>query len=116
MSEPKPRDYRVHGKESYAAHRSEFRRDRDSIFYCSFFRRLAGVTQVVHVAEGHIFHNRLVHSLKVAQIGQSIADLLIDRNKRNKDVINDVGGIDADVVQTILIRLALVKPGSCLGL
>jgi dGTP triphosphohydrolase len=64
-----PRDRRLHKANPHVGHRTPFRRDRDSIFYCNFFRRLAGVTQVVHVAEGHIFHNRLVHSLKVAQIG-----------------------------------------------
>lgn len=92
------RGARLHKGKSFAAHRSEFRRDRDSIFYSSFFRRLAGVTQVVHAAEGHIFHSRLVHSLKVAQIGQSIVDVLVRR--ANKKIINAVGGVDVDVVQT----------------
>jgi dGTPase len=102
------RDARLHARESFAAHRSEFRRDRDSIFYSNFFRRLAGVTQVVHVAEGHVFHNRLVHSLKVAQLGQSIVDVLIQR--ANENIINAVGGVDVDVVQTACLAHDLGHP------
>jgi dGTPase len=107
------RDARFHPAESHAAHRSEFRRDRDSIFYSNFFRRLAGVTQVVHVAEGHIFHNRLIHSLKVAQIGQSIVDVVRcpKRTSKNiKDIINAVGGVEVDVVQTACLAHDLGHP------
>jgi dGTPase len=102
------REDRLHSADSGKAHRTDFRRDRDSIFYSNFFRRLAGVTQVVHVAEGHVFHNRLVHSLKVAQIGQSLADILISKTKR--DIIKDVGGVDVDVVQTACLAHDLGHP------
>lgn len=57
--------------------RSAFQRDRDRILYSSAFRRLAGVTQVVGASEGFIFHNRLTHSLKVAQLARRIAEKLI---------------------------------------
>lgn len=53
--------------------RTPFEVDRDRILYCSAFRRLAGVTQVVTSLEGHLFHNRLTHSMKAAQIGRRIA-------------------------------------------
>lgn len=73
------RDARFH--EAPAANeterRSAFQRDRDRILYSSAFRRLAGVTQVVGASEGFIFHNRLTHSLKVAQLGRRIAEKLI---------------------------------------
>lgn len=51
-------------------------RDRDRVLYCSAFRRLQGVTQVVAADEGTVFHNRLLHSLKVAQIARRIAERL----------------------------------------
>lgn len=48
-------------------------RDRDRLLYSYEFRRLGAVTQVVSVAETELFHNRLTHSLKVAQVGRRIA-------------------------------------------
>jgi dGTPase len=48
--------------------RQVFQIDRDRIIYSVAFRRLAQVTQVVSVNEGSLFHNRLTHSLKVAQV------------------------------------------------
>lgn len=59
------RDYRSPGKH-----------DRDRIFYCSAFSRLAYVTQVTAPESGHTFHNRLSHSLKVAQVGRRNAERL----------------------------------------
>lgn len=54
--------------------RSQSQRDRDRILYTLAFRRLAGVTQVVSATEGHIFHNRLTHTLEVAQIARRLAE------------------------------------------
>jgi dGTPase len=76
--------------------------------YSAAFRRLAGVTQVVHVAEGHIFHNRLVHSIKVAQIGRAIAEFLVKETK--PDVLEAVGGIDIDVVEAACLAHDLGHP------
>src|ERR1700729_4365812 len=56
--------------------RLAFQRDRDRILYTTSFRRLARVTQVVSSDEGHVFHNRLTHSLQVAQVGRRIAEKL----------------------------------------
>jgi dGTPase len=56
--------------------RSDFRRDRDIILYTSAFKRLSGVTQVVSPETGHAFHNRLTHTLQVAQVGRSLAEKL----------------------------------------
>jgi dGTP triphosphohydrolase len=50
--------------------------DHDRIIYSSAFRRLAQVGQVVSSSEGHVFHNRLTHSLKVAQIARRLAERL----------------------------------------
>src|SRR5262249_590706 len=57
--------------------REPAQKDRDRILYTSAVRRLAGVTQVVSPQEGHIFHNRLTHSLEVAQIARRLPDPLV---------------------------------------
>ena len=59
--------------------RSEARRDRDRIIYSIEFQRLVGVTQVVSPTERFPVHNRLTHSLKVSQVGRSIAEQLLYR-------------------------------------
>lgn len=56
--------------------RNPFQRDRDRIIYSSAYRRLAGVTQVVAAQEGHVFHNRLTHTIKVAQVARRLAEKL----------------------------------------
>lgn len=57
--------------------RTAFQRDYDRILYTSDFRRLGTVTQVVHADEPRLFHNRLTHSLKVAQVARRAAEYLI---------------------------------------
>lgn len=61
--------------------RSDYRQraqvDRDRILYSRAFARLAEVTQVVSADSGYLFHNRLTHSLKVAQIARRLAEKLI---------------------------------------
>lgn len=69
-------------------HRNAFERDRDRVLYSSAFRRLEGVTQVVGAGQGTIFHNRLIHSIKVAQIGRSLAQRLIGRCPQLKPRVN----------------------------
>ena len=54
--------------------RSPFAKDRDRLIYSSAFHRLAGKSQVVASTEVGPFHNRLIHSLKVAQLGRRIAE------------------------------------------
>ncbi|MDQ1027617.1 dGTPase [Streptomyces umbrinus] len=80
--------------------RSPFERDRDRILYSSSFRRLAGVTQVAAVREHHLLHNRLTHSLKVAQVGRRMAQRLC---KDNPEFADDVPGGKAgfsDIVES----------------
>src|SRR3954451_7105097 len=56
---------------------SPFRVDRDRIAASPFFARLAGVTQVVSPnGAGLLLHNRLTHSLQVAQVARAIAEHL----------------------------------------
>lgn len=59
--------------------RTEAQRDRDRILYSSAFRRLGGVTQVVSAEEAELYHSRLTHSLKVAQLARRIAEDLLRR-------------------------------------
>lgn len=57
--------------------RSPFERDIDRIKYAREFRRLKNVTQVARADEAYLFHDRLSHSLKVAQVGRRLAELLL---------------------------------------
>jgi dGTPase len=61
-------------------HRSPAQHDRDRIVYSSLFRRLAGVTQVVSPDHGHVFHNRLTHTIKVAQLARRLAERVLTRH------------------------------------
>ena len=77
--------------------RGPFQRDRDRVLYSPEFRRLTGVTQVASAGEGDVFHNRLTHSLKVAQVGRRLAERL---SKDYPDEVEAWGGLDPDVVET----------------
>lgn len=101
------RSDRHHTKAPDDDQRGPFEIDRDRILYCLAFRRLAGVTQVVHAAEGHVFHNRLTHSLKVAQVGRRLAEHI---NRDQKDAVAELGGVSADVVETACLAHDLGHP------
>jgi dGTPase len=86
--------------------RSPFERDRDRILYCSAFRRLAGVTQIVRANEADVFHNRLTHSLKVAQVGRRIAERLLADQPDEAMAL----GVDPDVVEAACLGHDLGHP------
>jgi dGTPase len=93
-------------KPASADSRSEARRDRDRIIYSIEFQRLVGVTQVVSPTERFPVHNRLTHSLKVAQVGRSIAEQLLYRYR-------DIGiarHLDPDVVDAACLAHDLGHP------
>lgn len=77
--------------------RNAGQRDRDRILYSSAFKRLGGVTQVVSATEGTIFHNRLTHSLKVAQLGRRLAEHLLTFADQ-RETAEAWGGLDPEVV------------------
>lgn len=85
--------------------RSPAQRDRDRILYSSSFRRLAEVTQVVAADSGYVFHNRLTHSLQVAQVGRRLAEKLA---LRYSELATDV--IDPDVVEAACLAHDLGHP------
>lgn len=74
--------------------RRESERDRDRITYAASFRRLSGVTQII-TPPGYApaLHTRLTHSLKVAQIARSIANVLAV-DSRHDEIIKKFGGLD----------------------
>jgi dGTPase len=84
--------------------RSEAERDRDRILYSSAFQRLVGITQVASPETGASFHNRLTHSIKVAQVGRRLAQALKARNAEMGRPSRVVADLDEDAVEA-----------SCLG-
>lgn len=72
-------------------------RDCDRILYCSAFRRLEGVTQVVGAHEGSVFHNRLTHSHRVSQVARRLAQKLVRQYPAK--VLSEIGGVDPDVAE-----------------
>lgn len=90
------RQFEDQGKSSSRGYRSRAQRDRDRVLYCSAFQRLAYVTQVTAPEAGHTFHNRLSHSLKVAQVGRRNAERL----KRLAEA-GQVNGAAAELVKMI---------------
>src|SRR4029078_9458444 len=87
----------------------EFSRDYDRILYSTAFRRLGGVTQVVSASETPLFHNRLTHSLKTAQVGARSANELLARGGK-KDALPRGGGIDPRVVRAACMAHDLGHP------
>ncbi|MEJ7567720.1 MAG: dGTP triphosphohydrolase [Gaiellaceae bacterium] len=74
----------LHERGRWNDERDEFARDRDRILYSSAFRRLAGKTQVAAAGEFGLYHNRLTHSLKVAQLGRRLAERLRDQSEASR--------------------------------
>ena len=103
-----PRNRRRHSKPSVqdGDSRGPAQKDRDRIIYTSAFRRLAEVTQVASPSDAHVFHNRLTHSLQVAQVGRSLAERLRQKPK----VCEDVGGIDPNTVEAACLAHDLGHP------
>ena len=87
--------------------RTPAQKDRDRVLYTSAFRRLAQVTQVVGADTGHVFHNRLTHSLQVAQVGRRLAERLILLHGAE---LRESTGLDPDVVEAACLAHDLGHP------
>jgi len=89
--------------------RTDGQRDRDRILYTDHLRRLSGVTQVAASGEASQFHNRLTHSLEVAQLGRRMAERVISADPDASDIVN------ADVVEAAALGHDLGHPpfGHC---
>ncbi|GGQ60604.1 dGTPase [Couchioplanes caeruleus subsp. azureus] len=85
--------------------RTEGMRDRDRILYSSAWMRLTGVTQVVNhrPCDSILLHNRMTHSLRVAQVSRSIAEQLLigdaEQDMERRDRLRALGGLDVDVAE-----------------
>lgn len=90
---------RRHEVQERQTYRDAYQRDRDRVLYSSAFRRLAGVAQVAAVNEQLVLHNRLTHSLKVAQMGRRLVQHL--RYRPDGPVELPAGSdLNEDVVET----------------
>ncbi|HVW43055.1 MAG TPA: dNTP triphosphohydrolase [Amycolatopsis sp.] len=86
-----------------------YRADRDRIVVSPFFARLGGVTQVVSAAGSGLLHNRLTHTLKVAQVARAIADRL--RHEADAaELVGKLGGLDPDVAEAAALAHDLGHP------
>ena len=92
------REERRYAEDEPASPRTAAQRDRDRLLYSSAFRRLANVTQVVAADQGYVFHNRLTHTLKVAQIARRLAEK-INSEPETAKLAHSLGGLDADVAE-----------------
>jgi dGTPase len=107
-----PRNRRLHTppKDPIDDSRTPARRDRDRIIYTSAFRRLVYVTQVASPDQAHVFHNRLTHSLQVAQVGRAVAERLVQRNSLGKKSDHELDFINPDVVEAACLVHDLGHP------
>jgi len=83
---------------SSADARSQFQRDFDRVIFSSPFRRLQNKTQVFPLPGSVFVHNRLTHSMEVASVGRSIAniiglDLLEKESIHDNELFNELGSI-----------------------
>lgn len=90
-------------------------KDRDRILYSSSFRRLGEITQVIPRERGYLLHNRLTHTLKVAQLGRRMAERLLLNKEGTKDsdaisLANSLGGLDPNVVEAAALAHDLGHP------
>lgn len=90
--------------------RSQQRRDRDRLFYSPYLRRLSGITQIISPHGYHPTHNRLTHTLEVAQIARSIAGRLLSDAATNPEAVEFFGGLDPDIVEAAALAHDLGHP------
>jgi dGTPase len=84
--------------------------DRDRILYSPEFRRLSGITQVISPTGTHTTHNRLTHTLEVAQIAKAMATNLLRHHGENSNLLEKAGGLDPVVVEAAAMAHDLGHP------
>lgn len=103
-----PSDEQDLGEPERNDQRSSYERDRDKILYSRAFRRLKDVTQVARAGETYLHHDRLTHSLKVAQVGQRLSELLLVAYEEHDIPIKDY--LDPNVVEAACLAHDLGHP------
>jgi len=86
--------------------RTNAERDRDRVLYSAHFARLAEITRVISPEHGYVFHNRLTHSLKVAQLARRIAQRILEANETERSALRDL----PDVVEAAALAHDLGHP------
>lgn len=94
-------------EESREDYRTRFQVDRDRLLYTTNWARLAEITQVVSADHGYVFHNRLTHSLKVAQLARRLAEKLM---AQQPDEVKAAGDLDPDVAEAAALAHDLGHP------
>lgn len=95
-----------HSEERPPDPRTNAERDRDRVLYSAHFARLAEITQVISPEHGYVFHNRLTHSLKVAQLARRIAQRILEDNETKRSTLQDL----PDVVEAAALAHDLGHP------
>jgi dGTPase len=91
--------------------RSIFQRDYDRIIFSSPFRRLQDKTQIFPLPGSIFVHNRLTHSIEVASVGRSLANIVIAglKEKINGNLHTTIGEI-ASIVSAACLAHDLGNP------
>lgn len=93
--------------------RTEAQRDRDRILYSSALLRLGHITQVATPEAGHIFHSRLTHTIKVAQVARGLAQrfkVLATRGELDAPTTALVHWLDEDATEAAALAHDLGHP------
>jgi dGTPase len=103
---------RFHDRDFSRDDRVEYSKDYDRILYSTAFRRLGGVTQVVPSNEIALFHTRLTHSLKTAQVGTRLTNHLLEEyhTPRWQKIIIEHGGLESRIVRSACLAHDLGHP------
>ncbi|QDT43848.1 Deoxyguanosinetriphosphate triphosphohydrolase [Gimesia alba] len=83
--------------------RTAFEADYDRIVFSLPFRRLARKTQVHPMASNDHIHNRLIHSLEVASVGRTFADLVVE-----------LAGKESDLSENAQLDVSWILQSACL--
>lgn len=67
---------------------------------------MAGITQIARAGEADVFHTRLAHTLKVAQVGRRIAEHIVNTQRDEAAAV----GVDPEVVEAACLAHDLGHP------